>query len=64
MSHRYLGRHVASRWHRIASIFSGLGLSFCVVAEPVGLLYPNVREPYQKVFHNIAEGAESHIGDK
>ena len=61
MSHRTVGRHLASRWHWIASIISGLGLSFCVSAEPVGLLYPDVRDPYQKVFLNIVEGAESQL---
>ncbi len=53
---------MASRWHRIAWIFSGLALPSCLWADPVGLLYPDVRDPYQKVFLNIAEGAEAQLG--
>jgi len=69
MSLGYLGPHVATSTHKslIAHILFWPGyILFCLGnnswAEPVALLYPEVREPYQQVFLNIAEGIEQEIG--
>lgn len=44
-----------------------LSLLFVVTAswaEPIAVIYPEVREAYKKVFENITEGAESELGQK
>ena len=53
---------MASRWHWIAVIFSGLALCSRLWADSIGLLYPDVRDPYLKVFLNIADGARKQLG--
>lgn len=54
---------MASRWHWIAFVFSGLWLPTSVGDEPpVALLYPDVQGSYQNVFLNIADGVEEELG--
>lgn len=62
MGIKYLGKVVSIRWRDFLTGFY-LGICLCapVWADPVAVIYPEVREPYQQVFLNIAEGVEAEL---
>ena len=62
MSFRYLGRHVTSLRRQTCILLIHILVVAPSWAEPVAVIYPEVREAYKKVFLNIADGAEKELG--
>lgn len=59
---KYLGTPVvSSRSLFLALLFAGLYQQVYVWGDPIAVIYPEVRAPYQKVYENIAKGAEQEL---